>query len=173
MTTSNNTEKLIHIKQILIMLIIIVSVSIYLYAEYNDAVTKNERANDIARQHLYALKDKVEEKEKNLKNELDKLNEQHRKELEDEKIKLDVFIAGVRNGTIRLSIPVSSCSRVANSTNSATGQSDRYETRAELTPAAGAALTAITDEGDQAIKQLNTCIDNYNLVRERYNVQTN
>lgn len=173
MSTSNNTEKLIQIKQILIMLIVIVGVSIYLYTEYDNAVTENERATDIARQRYSELKDKVKEKEARLDKDLSTLNENHRKELADEKNKRNIFIAGVRNGTIRLSIPVvSSCSRIANSTDSPTGQIDRYETRAELTPAAGSALTAIADEGDEAIRNHNACIDAYNLVRDRYNVQT-
>jgi hypothetical protein len=172
MTTSNNAEKLIQIKQILIMLIVIVGVSIYLYSEYDNAVTENERATDIARQHISALKDKVDAKEASLNKELSTLNENHRKELSDEKTKRDIFIAGVRNGTIRLSIPVvGSCSRIANSTDPAPGQSDRYETRAELTPAAGSALTAIADEGDEAIRNHSACVDAYNLVRDRYNVQ--
>ena len=173
MTTSDNTEKLIQIKQILIMLIVIVGVSIYLYSEYDHAVTENERATDIARQRISALKDKVDAKEASLNKELSTLNENHRKELSDEKTKRDLFIAGVRNGTIRLSIPVvSSCSRIANGTDPAPEQSDRHETRAELTPAAGSALTAIADEGDEAIRNHNACIDAYNLVRDRYNVQT-
>lgn len=172
MSKSNNTEKLIQIKQILIMLIVIVGVSIYLYAEYDHAVTENERATDIARQRYSELKDKVEAKEIQLNKDLSTLNENHRKELAHEKTKRDLFITGVRNGTIRLSIPVvSSCSRIANSTDSPTGQIDRYETRAELTPAAGSALTAIADEGDEAIRNHNACIDAYNLVRDRYNVQ--
>jgi prophage endopeptidase len=171
MITSNSTEKLIQIKQILIMLIVIVGVSIYLYSEYDNAVTENERATDIARQRYSELKDKVDAKEASLNKDLSTLNENHRKEIEYEKTKRDIFIASVRNGSIRLSIPVNSCNRVANSTDPAPGQSDRHETRAELTPAAGSALTAIADEGDEAIRNHNACVDAYNLVRDRYNVQ--
>ena len=87
------------------------------------------------------------------------------------KTERDRFNDDVRNGAVRLSIPVASgqCAATADSTAAA---SDRHQTRAELDPAAAAALDAITGDGDDATRQLNACIDAYNLVRDTYHVQT-
>ena len=83
----------------------------------------------------------------------------------------DRFNADVRNGAVRLSIPVASgqCAATADSTAAA---SDQHQTRAELDPATAAALDAIAGDGDDATRQLNACIDAYNLVRDTYHVQT-
>lgn len=83
----------------------------------------------------------------------------------------DRFNADVRNGAVRLSIPVASgqCAATADSTVAAGHQ---HQTRAELDPATAAALDAIAGDGDDATRQLNACIDAYNTVRDTYHVQT-
>ena len=83
----------------------------------------------------------------------------------------DRFNADVRSGAVRLSIPVASgqCTATADTTATA---SDQRQTRAELDPATAAALDAIAGDGDDATRQLNACIDAYNLVRDTYHVQT-
>ena len=83
----------------------------------------------------------------------------------------DRFNADVRSGAVRLSIPVAKgqCAATADSTAAA---GHRIETRAELDPATAAALDAIAGDGDDAARQLNACIDAYNLVRDTYHVQT-
>ena len=83
----------------------------------------------------------------------------------------DHFNADVRSGAVRLSIPVASgqCAATADSTTAA---SARHQARAELEPATAAALDAIAGDGDDATRQLNACIDAYNLVRDTYHVQT-
>lgn len=60
-----------------------------------------------------------------------------------------VFRADVRTGAVRLSIPVKACS-ARTGTNTATGPVNGPETRAELTPEAGAVLAAIAADGDDA-----------------------
>ena len=81
------------------------------------------------------------------------------------------FNADVRSGAVRLSIPVTSgqCAATADSTTPA---GNRHQTRAELDPTTAAALDAIAGDGDDATRQLNACIDAYNLVRDTYHVQT-
>lgn len=96
---------------------------------------------------------------------------QHRKDIEDEKEKRDRFVAGVRNGSIRLSIPVrggAHCAAAAGA-DPAPGPGPGDEARAELAPEAGLALTAIAHDGDDAIRQLNSVIEAYETVRARYN----
>ena len=87
------------------------------------------------------------------------------------KTERDRFNADVRSGAVRLSIPVASGQCVATAdTTAAAGH--RHETRAELDPATAAALDAIAGDGDDATRQLNACLDAYNLVRDTYHVQT-
>ncbi|KAB8051734.1 lysozyme [Janthinobacterium rivuli] len=87
------------------------------------------------------------------------------------KTERDRFSLDVRSGAVRLSIPVASgqCAATADTT-AAAGR--RIEARAELDPATAAALDAIAGDGDDATRQLNACIDAYNLVRDTYHVQT-
>lgn len=87
------------------------------------------------------------------------------------KTERDRFNADVHSGAVRLSIPVASghCAATADSTAAA---GHRHQTRAELDPATAAALDAIAGDGDDATRQLNACIDAYNLVRDTYHVQT-
>lgn len=70
------------------------------------------------------------------------------------------YITAVRNGSLRLSIPVSPQAGCA-----ASAASDG-QARAELDGQVSEALISITNEGDQAIVELNSCIDRYNQVRE-------
>lgn len=87
------------------------------------------------------------------------------------KTERDRFNDDLRSGAVRLSIPIASgqCTAAADSTAAA---GDRHETRAELDPATATALDAIAGDGDDATRQLNACIDAYNLVRDTYHVQT-
>ncbi|MDN2717835.1 MULTISPECIES: lysis system i-spanin subunit Rz [unclassified Janthinobacterium] len=87
------------------------------------------------------------------------------------KTERDRFNADVRSGAVRLSIPVASgqCAATADTTAAA---GHRIEARAELDPATAAALDAIAGDGDDTARQLNACIDAYNLVRDTYHVQT-
>jgi prophage endopeptidase len=87
------------------------------------------------------------------------------------KTERDRFNDDVRSGTVRLSIPVAS-GQCAATANTATAACHRYQTRGELDPATAAALDAIAGDGDDATRQLNACIDAYNLVRDTYHVQT-
>ena len=83
----------------------------------------------------------------------------------------DRFNADVRSGAVRLSIPIAGgqCAAV---TDTAPAAGHRHQTRAELDAATAAALDAIAGDGDDATRQLNACIDAYNLVRDTYHVQT-
>jgi len=83
----------------------------------------------------------------------------------------DRFSLDVRSGAVRLSIPVTSaqCAGPADATAAA---GHWHQARAELDPATATALDAIAGDGDDATRQLNACIDAYNLVRDTYHVQT-
>ncbi|APA71176.1 hypothetical protein YQ44_06165 [Janthinobacterium sp. 1_2014MBL_MicDiv] len=87
------------------------------------------------------------------------------------KTERDRFNDDVRNGAVRLSIPVAG-GQCAATADTATAAGHRQQARAELDPATAAALDAIAGDGDDATRQLNACIDAYNLVRDTYHVQT-
>lgn len=89
------------------------------------------------------------------------------------KTERDHFNATVRNGAVRLSIPVASgqCAVGAGSDHSPAAGDYQHQARAELDREAAAALGAIAGDGDDAIRQLNACIDAYHSVMEKFNVQ--
>jgi prophage endopeptidase len=95
---------------------------------------------------------------------MNEAKEQADEELAKAKTALDVknrqYVAAVRDGTLRLSIPVSAQAGCA---ASAAGDG---QARAELDGQVSQALIAITNDGDQAIVQLNSCIDRYQQIRE-------
>ena len=75
------------------------------------------------------------------------------KDKENAKQKINQLRADVAAGAVRLSVR-SSCSATTAAGNS--------EARAELDPKTADDLIAITADGDQAIIELNSCIDLYN-----------
>jgi prophage endopeptidase len=79
--------------------------------------------------------------------------EQLHKDKQDAQQKINQLRADVASGAQRLSIRAS-CS--------ATATGGAAEARAELDPKAADDLIAITADGDQAIIELNSCIDLYN-----------
>jgi prophage endopeptidase len=82
-----------------------------------------------------------------------KAEEQLHKDKEDAQKKINQLRSDVAAGAVRLSIRSSCSASVAN------GDS---EARAELDPKTANDLIAITADGDQAILELNSCIDLYN-----------
>lgn len=90
----------------------------------------------------------------------------YEEEAENAKKTIDQLRADVRNSNRRLSVAVRSCSQ-SNHPGTGSGQA-----RAELDPAAAERIIAITEDGDAAIRKLNRCIDQYNLVRDKINDKT-
>lgn len=81
------------------------------------------------------------------------------------KAKEDKLRADIANGERRLFIPVKApeCT-VSATTDTATASGDT-EARAELDGRTAQALVNLTSRGDQAIRDLNTCIDQYEKMR--------
>lgn len=94
----------------------------------------------------------------------------YRQEIENERKKRLRFESDVRTGAVRLSIPIVSahCAATAGADTPA-GSASGPEARAELDPQAAIDLAAIASDGDDAIRQLNTCVDAYATVRLIYN----
>jgi len=75
--------------------------------------------------------------------------------------------ADIASGERRLFIPVKApqCA-VSSAGTAASAAGDSRETRTELDRSVAEALIAITADGDQAIRKLNACIDQYETLRK-------
>ncbi len=82
-----------------------------------------------------------------------------------EKDNYERIISGLRNDTLRLSIPAR-CPAVETGGGSSTPSASQPTARAELDPAAAEFLVALAREGDEAISERNECIQRYNTIRK-------
>jgi len=132
---------------------------------------ENKTAASEAASAYKKLADESQEKQRLMQEEAVTLADQFRKEREHDQINHMRLVNALRTGAVRLSVPVRHCAAAATGTDSTTAGGD-IPARAELTAEAATSLTTIAIDGDNAIKELNTCIAAYNQVRERMNVQT-
>ena len=73
--------------------------------------------------------------------------------------------ADIDSGALKLRIPVkASCPTIQTTADAPIATRDSVQTNAELDRETAKTLIAITDDGDKAIRQLNSCIDAYNAV---------
>lgn len=155
------------------LFLIALSATAYLAGDYNASSKYKVReaaANIAAQTKLDDATERVRETNRFMSKSLTSIAEQHEKDLKNETVKRNRFIADVRSGAIRLSIPIIAGSANAASTYPAAASGNSQQTRAELAPEAGITLAAIADDGDDAIRQLNSCIDAYEIARSA-NVQ--
>jgi predicted ATPase len=103
-----------------------------------------------------AIKEEVNRIESAMQDEAAATTAKLEKEKHDAEIKVNQLRADVAAGAVRLSV------RASCSASTAAGDS---EARAELDPKTADDLIAITADGDQAIIELNSCIDFYNNLR--------
>ncbi|WP_278540446.1 lysis system i-spanin subunit Rz [Oxalobacter formigenes] len=106
--------------------------------------------------------EKAMEENRNLKETVSQMQIQTKKENDNEKRKYDDLLARINRGTVRVSVPTRACSDVSEAGHSGT---DDRETRAELDPATAESILAVGRDGDEAIRELNMCIDQYNAVK--------
>ncbi|MFZ6732460.1 lysis system i-spanin subunit Rz [Undibacterium sp. Ji42W] len=145
---------------------------LFCVVKYKDAIHQVDKLTAQIEKDKAEATATARENEKLMSRSLAAIATTHQKEMQDEKDKRDKFIDDVRTGAVRLSIPVKACS-ARTGTNTAAGFSNSDQARAQLTPEAGAALAAIAADGDDAIRQLNACIDSYQAIRAITNhVQT-
>jgi hypothetical protein len=69
------------------------------------------------------------------------------------------------NSKLRLFVPVQAPECAISATADAPASSGNTETRAELDPRIAESLVDLTSRGDQAIRSLNACIDQYEQMR--------
>lgn len=106
-------------------------------------------------QAIQLASEQAREKERALQEEIDLLNDSYRKEREHAEKSIASLRADVAAGRVRLSVPAR-CPGT-----DTTAVSSPSEERAELDPETADALVAIAAEGDDAIRELNLCLDAY------------
>ena len=74
--------------------------------------------------------------------------------------------ADIATGERKLFIPTKTTCPVPSAGTTASAAGDSRETRTELDRSVAEALIAITADGDQAIRKLNACIDQYETLRK-------
>lgn len=87
-----------------------------------------------------------------------------RKANQDAQDQIDRLKSDVAAGSVRLSVATR---KVQTSGDPRAACGSGAEERSELDPATAQELIAITADGDNAIRQLNTCIDLYNDIRNQ------
>lgn len=85
-----------------------------------------------------------------------------RKEKANAKVTNDGLRAAVRDGAFRLSVAVDKCSA------DGAGAGDQ-QTRADIVPAVAGRIIDVGIDGDDAVRDLNECVDKYNAVRTQIN----
>lgn len=139
---------------------------------WDAAQDRVDQATTKALADALVARDKAQRQANDLRLELEDITTRHQEEITREKKAQDTFIAGVRAGHIRLSIPTrpaagSGAGACQPDLPAAAGSSGIApdEARTDLDPATGADVVAITDSGDDAVRDLNVCIDSYNAVQ--------
>lgn len=132
----------------LIMGVIFAMLGVYGYGHHAGYIQKeNEDAIAIAQTNTKLNK---------IKEEADVQLAKQKKQLNDKNSQL---VSALSNGSLRLSVPLSA------STEHSPVSSRNSEERAELDRQVSEALVAITNDGDKAIIDLNSCIDRYEQIR--------
>ncbi|MCM1129470.1 MAG: lysis protein [Alistipes senegalensis] len=106
-------------------------------------------------QAIQASSEEARKKEKALQEKIDNLNAAYREERDHAQKYINSLRADIAAGRLRLSVPTS-----CPGTRAGSG-AEHTETRAELDPETADALVAIAAEGDEAIRELNLCVDAY------------
>lgn len=85
------------------------------------------------------------------------------------KVKEDKLRSDIATGERKLFIPIQASSCAIPTAADTTSSVGNTETRAELDPRTAQSLIDLTNRGDQAIRQLNACIDSYTTVYQTLN----
>ena len=81
------------------------------------------------------------------------------------KVKEDKLRTDIVSGKLRLFVPVQTPECAVPATEDTPAPAGDTETRAELDPGIAQSLINLTSRGDQAIRSLNACIDQYDQMR--------
>ena len=124
-----------------------------------EAQTERMNASQ-AQQETKRLKKALEDN-RSLQETVGQLQARMKKENDNAQKKYSALLARINRGDVRVSIPVRASSGV--SIAGGTGTANR-ETRAELDPETVERILAVGRDGDNAIRDLNQCIDQYQSI---------
>jgi len=144
---------------------VILGIVLTVLAAFSNGYYSGEQ-NEYERQQLEiaALNAKARETEQRMATVAQTYAQTLRKANNVAKIKEDKLRTDLATGERRLFIPVKTECPVP-ATSDAPAPSGNTETRAELDGRVAQALVDLTSRGDQAIRQLNACIDTYEKMR--------
>ena len=126
---------------------------------------KESRMNEAqAREETQRL-EKAMEENRNLHQEVSQMQIRAKKENDDAKRKNDLLLDRIKRTDVRVSIPARAC--VENVSGSGHPGTDDGKTRAELDPALVERILSIGRDGDNAIRKMNQCIDQYQAVAKQ------
>lgn len=124
--------------------------------------SKELAADKAAEKRLADETQKVLDTERKMQADKANLIKKHETEAKNAKLENDRLRAAINSGTLRLSVPT----RALCTTTSTTDTGIKLaEARAELDPAFAQSLLDIATDGDNAIRELNLCIDQYNAAQ--------
>lgn len=144
-----------------ITVVFIVGVEVGCYYTAQKWQVKALAADKAAEKRLADETQKVLDTERKMQIAKADLIKKHETEVKNAKLENDRLRASLHNGTLRLSVPTRALCATTDATNSGIKLA---ETRAELDAETADDLIAIATEGDDAIRDLNLCIDQYNAV---------
>jgi hypothetical protein len=146
---------------------VILGVILALLGSFAGGYYKGELAEDTRHQiEIAAANDKARQTEQNMVVVANTYAQTLRKANNDAKTQTQKLYSDINNGTLKLRIPVKTPECAVSATADTTASSGSTETRAELDPAVAQSLVDLTSRGDQAIRSLNTCIDQYDEIRK-------
>lgn len=122
----------------------------------------NAQIEATAAEHAQALQRAEQEarsKEQSWQAAHDELQAKYEQEKKNAESKIADLRRRVQSGTVRLSVPARGCT-VPGNPGAATG-----ETRAELDPETAERILSVGRDGDEAIRELNLCIDQYKALQ--------
>jgi len=146
-------------------LVIPIAVLLLLYAV--DQRAEDRGMQKAQAQHSAAAVRRLEfsiERSGQLAGQLGQLLDRNQLEKADAKIAFDRLDSDLRSGALRLSIRTTA--QPGSNHSAAPGP---VQARTDIDPADAAALVHITEDGDNAIRDLNTCIDGYAQVMRQAN----
>lgn len=117
---------------------------------------------------------KVASIEQQWQNDLGHVAEFHKEQMDDAQKKINALRADVLAGAVRLSVAVKAPAGAAGGDAPGQGAAatcSAQETRAELVPQAAYDLIGIAADGDDAVRDLNACIDSYHAIERKLTQQ--
>ena len=120
------------------------------------------KADEAAEKRLNEETEKVIAITRKMQSEKTALIQKHIAEAKNAKLENDRLRTSVRNGTLRLSVPTSALCATTVSGNTGTRFAEKGT---ELDAETSLNLLSIANDGDDAIRELNLCIDQYNAVK--------